>query len=66
MSIRLELNNQKSSDFDYMPLIGFIDADATTTGYVKAFNPTTGSEAWRYPAGTGDIRAVASTPCFLR
>lgn len=38
--------------------------DASTTGYVKAFDPTTGADAWRYPAGsTQFIGGVASTPC---
>ncbi|MDO8589360.1 MAG: PQQ-binding-like beta-propeller repeat protein [Armatimonadota bacterium] len=33
-----------------------------STGYLAAFNPTTGANAWRYPT-TGFIGGVASTPC---
>lgn len=38
-------------------------SDASTNGYVKAFNPTSGADVWRYPT-TGYIGAVASTPCI--
>ena len=47
-------------------IVGAYDGDYfSSTGYVKAFNPTTGADAWQYPSSGYLSGGVASTPAVF-